>query len=138
MTVRLVAIQYVGRKATAYDNVARSGKVWHGLGDVQEVTDAQAKILLKYPDQWALVDEADAGAVNQPISISVVDEDGDTVVVDPDALTKPLENMSKPELMALAYNRWGKTLDGRRSTKHMIDQIEEWQRDLDVTHQPAD
>lgn len=129
----LIALVYVGRKATAYDNIARSGKTWTGNGDVQEVTDVQAKQLLKYPDQWALVNPQDLAAVNLPISLQVTDEDGDNQVVDPEAFKKPLEHMSKAELKALAMHKWGKDLSARQSTKTMIDQIEEFERDLDLT-----
>ena len=45
-----VKIKYVGRKPFCIDNVARSGASWNGNGDVQEVTPAQAKILIKYAD----------------------------------------------------------------------------------------
>lgn len=133
MTDRLIAVRYVGKKPSAYDSVARSGAVWNGPGDVQEVTDAQAKLLIKYTDQWQLANPDDLTAVNAPISITVVDEDGDSVAIDPDRFKLPLERMSKAELIALAKDRWGKTLDARRSSKHLIDQIEEYQRDLDIT-----
>lgn len=129
---RLVEILYVGNKPTAYDNIARSGAVWQGPGDVQKVTDAQAKLLLKYPDQWSLVNRDDQELVNAPVSISVEDEDGDEVAIDPEVLRKPLERMSKSELRALAKDRWGKDLSVKQSTKTMIDQIEEWERDLDI------
>lgn len=135
---RLVEILYVGNKPTAYDNITRSGVVWNGPGDVQKVTDAQAKLLLKYPDQWALVNREDQEAVDTPVSISVEDEDGEAVSVDPDALRKPIERMSKSELRALAKDRWGKDLSVKQSTKMMIDQIEEWERELDaIQNAPA-
>lgn len=122
----LVPVVYVGNKPHAFDNVAHSGKSWQGKGDVQEVTDAQAKVLTKYPDQWALVDLADMARVNAPVSIQATDEDGDSVAIDPDALNKPLERMSKAELVAYASEKLGQKLDARKSTKGMIDQIEEW------------
>ena len=125
MNSPLIAVRYVGRKPTAYDNVARSGATWNGPGDVQYVTDAQAKLLIKFPDQWELVNESDAAQVNAPVSISVIDEDGDRVSIDPEALAKPLERMSKSELVALAKDRWGTHLDARTSTTRMLDQIEE-------------
>lgn len=128
---RLIALRYVGKKPTAYDNIARSGKSWAGFGDVQEVTDAQAKLLLKYPDQWELVHERDRKAVEAPTSIQVQDEDGQGVSIDPDTLKKPLEHMSKTELKAYAFNLWGQELDARKSTKAMIDQIEEWANELE-------
>lgn len=127
---RMVSLMYVGAKPFARDNVARSGVTWNGPGDIQSVTDAQAKMLLKYPDQWELAEEKDRETVEAPVSITVTDEDGDDVVVDPEALAKPLEKMSKAELKAYAQSIWGKDLDARKSTKAMIDQIEEWQRDL--------
>ena len=128
MTIKIV---YVGKKPFAYDNVAKSGKCWAGNGDVQEVRPDEAKILLKYPDQWALVDEADTTAVNAPVTTAVVGEDGEDVNVPHDDLKKPLENMSKSELVALAMAKWGKKLDARMSTKNLIDAIEDFERDIE-------
>lgn len=128
MTIKIV---YIGKKPFAYDNVAKSGKCWAGNGDVQEVTEGQAKQLLKYPDQWALVDEADIEAVNTPTTTEVQGEGGEIVSV-PDAdLTKPLEKMSKAELVALAKLKWGKDLDASNPKKLLIDSIEEFARDLE-------
>lgn len=136
--MNLVKIQYVGLKPMANDNVARSGKVWEGEGDIQEVTAAQAKILIKYPDQWRLADEDDRELVEMPIPLKVVDEDGDTVLINPEDLIKPLEHMSKTELKAFAKARWGRDMDTRWSSKRMIDQIEEWELELDqVNGAPA-
>ncbi len=130
---KLVSLVYVGNKRAAYDNIARSGVTWNGKGDVQQVTETQAKLLCKFQDQWQPVTAADKAAVEAQHAISVVDEDGDTVQIDPDAFNRPLERMSKPELKAYAFNKWGKDLDARKSSKAMIDQIEEWDRDLDIT-----
>ena len=126
----LVPVVYVGNKPHAFDNIAHSGKSWQGKGDVQEVTDAQAKLLLKYPDQWALVNEADRSAVEAPVSIEGKDENGEAVTIDPDDLKKPLEKMNKAELSALAKQSWDKELDPAMTKKAMIDQIEEWQHEL--------
>lgn len=130
---KLIAVVYVGNKPAAFDNVARSGKSWAGKGDIQEVTDAQAKQLLKFPDQWALVDEADLEQVNAPTAIVGTDEDGEQVAIDPETLTKPIEKMNKAELTALAMDRFGKELDAKLSKKQMIDQLEELMETLDVT-----
>lgn len=126
----LVPVVYVGNKPHAFDNIAHSGKSWQGKGDVQEVTDAQAKLLLKYPDQWALANEADRAAVEAPVSIEGMNEDGEAVTIDPDDLKKPLEKMNKAELSALAKQSWDKELDPAMTKKAMIDQIEEWQHEL--------
>ena len=126
----LVQVVYVGNKPHAFDNIAHSGKSWQGKGDVQEVTDAQAKLLLKYQDQWALANEADRAAVEAPVSIQSQDENGEAVTIDPDDLKKPLEKMNKAELSALAKQSWDKELDPAMTKKAMIDQIEEWQHEL--------
>lgn len=126
----LVPVVYVGNKPHAFDNIAHSGKSWQGKGDVQEVTDAQAKLLLKYPDQWALANEADRATVDAPVSIQSQDENGEAVTIDPDELKKPLEKMNKAELSALAKQSWDKELDPAMTKKAMIDQIEEWQHEL--------
>lgn len=126
-----IKIKYVGKKPFAYDNVARSGKVWAGNGDVQEVKPDEAKMLLKYPDQWALVEESDAEAVNTPETTKVEDEQGNDVEVNHDNLRKPLENMTKTELAAYAMAKFGKKLDARKSSKDLIDAIEEFERDLE-------
>lgn len=130
---QLVPVKYVGKKPAAYDNIARSGKTWNGHGDIQEVTEAQAKILTKFDDQWVLADEADASRVDTPENIKVVDEDGDTVVIDPTAFKKPLEKMSKAEIVAYAFDKFGKQLDVNKAKKALIDLVEEFERDLDVT-----
>lgn len=127
--MNLIPIVYVGQKESAVDNVAFSGKVWAGNGDVQEVTHAQAKALLKHPKVWQLAEPQDAPRVEAPIEIVVKDEDGESVAIDDADLRKPLERMSKAELTALAFSRWGKHLDSRKPTKLLIDQIEEWIRD---------
>lgn len=128
----LVPLVYVGNKPTAYDNIARSGKTWNGHGDIQEVTEAQAKLLLKYPDQWTLFDADDTERVTRIESVKVVDEDGERVAIDPEAFQKPLEKMTKTEMVAYARDRWGRLLDIGMAKKMMIDQIEEWEIELDV------
>lgn len=134
----LVSLVYVGNKPAAYDNIARSGKTWNGKGDVQEVTESQAKQLLKFPDQWRLANEEDTARVEHIESIKVVDEDGDNVVIDPEAFKKPIEKMTKAEIVAYAKDRWGKELDVNLGKKTLIDLVEEFERDLDVTVGVAD
>ena len=126
----MIAVQYVGKKPFACDNVAGSGKFWHGNGDVQDVTEAQAKVLLKFPDQWALADEANREAVEAPRTIQVDDGQGGTIEVPEEALSKPLEKMDKTELTAYAQAKFGKKLDQRQSTKGMLDQVNAWTVDL--------
>ncbi len=123
----MVSLVYVGNKKQAFDNITKSGQSWDGPGDVKEVTAAQAKQLLRFPDQWALADREQTSAiVDVPTMITVVDEDGDAVLVDEAELSKPRERMTKAELIAYAQKHWGKELDPKLSKKLMIDQIDEW------------
>lgn len=56
-------IRYIGRKATKADNVAGTGIVWNGEGDVQEVSNPQAAAkLLTYDTVWALAEPEGADA----------------------------------------------------------------------------
>ena len=127
---QFIPIIYVGKKPFSFDNVSSSGKSWQGYGDVQEVTPPQAKLLLQHPGQWALADSADADLFDAPVTVSVTNSDGETEAVNVDALTKPLEKMTKPELMAYALNRFGKTLDASTAKKQLLDQVQEFEHDL--------
>ncbi len=123
----MVSLVYVGNKKQAFDNITKSGQSWDGPGDIKPVTAAQAKQLLRFPDQWALADKAEQAAIlNVPTMMTVVDEDGDAVLVDEAELKKPREQMTKAELVAYANKHWGKELDPKLSKKLMIDQIDEW------------
>lgn len=130
---QLVPVVYVGNKPAAYDNIARSGKTWNGKGDIQEVTEPQAKLLMKFPDQWQLASADDLARVEHTEAIKVTDEDGDNVVIDPAAFKKPVEQMTKAELVAYAQDKWGKALNVNMAKKQLIDLIEEFERDLDTT-----
>lgn len=127
----MIRIMYVGKKPIAYDNVAGTGKCWEGLGTVHPVTEQQAKVLLKYPDQWALFDERDEQAVSAPSTVSVTNEKGEQLEVTEKALAKPMEHMNKGELVALAKTKFNKDLDPNKSKKFLIDTIEEFERDLE-------
>lgn len=69
-------IKYIGKKEFFPDFIAQSGKSWNGYGDVQEVTDDQAKRLLVHDDEFAekgahdalLVEQA-ANAVQIPVAV---------------------------------------------------------------------
>lgn len=52
-------VKYIGRKARKEDNVAGTGAVWVGAGDVQEVPDSSWALLSKHPDVWVAADDAD-------------------------------------------------------------------------------
>ena len=50
----LIPAAYIGHKERKVDNVAGSGAVWHGHGDVQSVTPPQWGQLSKHPQVWSL------------------------------------------------------------------------------------
>lgn len=50
---QLVPVVYLGHKDRKEDNVARSGVVWHGHGDVQNVTAQQWGLLSAHAGVWA-------------------------------------------------------------------------------------
>lgn len=64
----MAKLRYLGHKTTKADPVANSGVIWHGHGDVREVRDDQAKILLQHPDVWKRVDEESAQA--EPVRVT--------------------------------------------------------------------
>jgi hypothetical protein len=128
----MVQVKYVGKKPVTFDNVANSGKVWDGHGDVQEVTEAQAKVLTKYADQWALANDTDAGKVNAPLTTTVTGEGQQQVTVaNSEIKDKALEKMNKNELLALAKAKYGKELDPAKGKKQLIDEIEELENEAD-------
>lgn len=59
----LVQVEYIGTKERKEDNLTGSGVVWHGHGDVQQVTAAQWGALSKHSEVWRRV-EASSGEVN--------------------------------------------------------------------------
>lgn len=136
MQLLKIKIQYVGKKPSAVDNVARSGITWNGNGDVKEVTPDQAKILLKFPDQWALASEVidgeseskaqaneDNAQLDQPKLIQVDGADGKEVAVNADELGIPLEKMSHSQLRAYAVDKFDKKFATNISRKTLLDEV---------------
>lgn len=130
----MIGIKYVGRKPFCFDRVAHSGKTWNGNGDVQDVTVAQARRLLKHPDEFALSNEADAVNLDHVVAIMTTDEDGKDVTVEESDLKKPLERMSRAELKVYAKVTFNKDLAATQSRKLMLDQIEEWQQTVNPSN----
>ncbi len=87
-------IAYIGEKPIKTDNVANSGAVWHGKGDIQEVPDALAGKLLVHQGVWAKVD---AEKVDDTTAT-----EGRTTIKLPDGTTKDLSGLDKAALHALA------------------------------------
>ena len=127
-----VSLRYIGKKPSAVDNIAHSRVTWDGYGDTQMVTDAQAKMLLKFPDQWELDNPEDQAIVDAPQSIVAIDEDGDPVVIDPaDVALDPvggaerraasLDGLSRPQ--RLGDQQWADVLSAgtQPSAPHQTD-----------------
>ena len=55
-------IQYVGKKDVKTDNVAGTGLVWLGNGDVQDVPSAAAPLLLRHATVWLPAPESKPAA----------------------------------------------------------------------------
>ena len=110
-----VAVRYVGNKPQAFGGVAHAGKVWNGHGDVQNVTPAQAAVLLAYPDQWAKADASQPVPKRQP-------NHGATGLGAP-----RLDTMTRPDLQRLARDQYNVTLPNKMTRKEMVDRIEELQ-----------
>jgi len=62
----LIPVVYIGHKERKVDNVAGSGAVWHGHGDVQPVTPQQWGLLSKYPQIWSR--DVDSESVIAPVA----------------------------------------------------------------------
>ena len=67
-----INVKYIGQKDRKEDNVASSGLVWHGHGDVQQATPGQWAQLSKHPNVWERAeDEIPAPAV-KPVGETVL------------------------------------------------------------------
>lgn len=118
-----IAVQYVGRKPFAVDNVAHSGKTWEGAGSVQQVSVQQAKVLTSYKDQWQLENPDDQELLDAPTVILLQDASGDEVQVDPAALDKHLEKMTANELRAYAQEKYGKQLGKNKAKTVLLNEV---------------
>lgn len=127
----MIRVKYVGKKPFAVDNIARSGIVWNGHGDVQDCADGVARAVLAYPDQWVVADQEDAvRAAKEPMTIFLTPEGERLAFADAD-LKKNLEKMSADELRAYALRHYRKTFPPRMSTKRLLDEVEELIKGMD-------
>lgn len=131
-----VPIVYVGKKPFAVDNVAGSGKAWNGNGDVQTVTPAQAKVLIRFSDQWKLANSKTAASVESSGVVEVM-LDGEVIDVDVDAISRSLDKLSKPELLAIAKAKIGKEFSPSLSKKVLLDEIRKSADDLGISIESA-
>ncbi len=107
-------IEYIGLKAEKRDNVAGTQTVWLGTGDVQDVPDEAAAVLLKHPDIWR-------------VAVETKTCDDGTVAAGPAPLpdespADPLAGMDDAALKAYAAER-GLKVDGRKKGAALLQAV---------------
>ena len=116
-----VEIQYVGKKPVKADNVANTGVVWNGPGDVQKVDASVAAQLLAHPDVWA---KAEGDATEVP----PVKDEGLTITKEDDESAIPplpfnVDEAGKDQLVEHAMREYGLDLDKRTKLETLRDQV---------------
>jgi hypothetical protein len=70
-------VKYVGLKPVKTDNVALTGAIWNGNGDIQDVSAAAWEKLAKHPDIWELVKEDSkpslSNSIPAPDAVAIAD-----------------------------------------------------------------
>ena len=62
-------VKYIGKKKVAYDRLWKTGTIWYGPGDVQEVEDDEkAKLICGYSDELVKVD-AESDDIQQGLKV---------------------------------------------------------------------
>lgn len=82
-------IKYIGKKDFFPDFIAQSGKSWSGYGDVQEVTDDQAKKLLVHDDEFAEQGAHDA-LLSAEQAANITQITGQTNTPQPEVASEPV------------------------------------------------
>lgn len=91
------SIRYVGKKDRKEDNVAQTGVVWEGKGDVQPVPDNAVPKLLMHPDIWEL-------ATEEPVTEQPSGETKTEEPVTEPVKTDPAKEMTEAEAMPPLVN----------------------------------
>lgn len=122
----MARIRYIGKKDQKPDNVAGTGAVWIGKGDVQTVPDEAVSTLLRHRDVWELVEEKPAavapqggladvtGGTSEPAGDAKGEGTGEGDSQPAEPLTaEQLEALDDAAVKALAADR-GLEVDGRK------------------------
>lgn len=120
-------ICYVGHKVEKTDTVAGTGKVWV-KDTVHEVTDAEAEVLLRHPDVWALAKEQPKTAEakkDPPAKKDKKEEDEQYEVVN-------LATMTKDALVLYAKRNFGKDLSKKDDKASLTKQVKTLQKAFDA------
>lgn len=121
----MAKIRYVGSKPSKMDNIAGTGVVWNGNGDVKNIPDRVVPLLLAHPDVWAL---DDGETVNQavdidPAKMETQHEQDPLSETDSKAPMVNLETMDKDGLREYAQRYFGHTFHHNTGEGRMRDEI---------------
>lgn len=125
-------IMYIGRQPVHRDRLFGTHIRWNGPGDVQEVEpdEVAAKMLNQHPDVYTAAPDsksAPAEAVPRPTEPEIVPpcgpEDIDEPAIDVDGHVVPLRLANKVQLEAYAKERFGVSLDRRRTQQALAEEV---------------
>jgi hypothetical protein len=117
----MIEIEYVGLKEVKTDNVADTGLVWRGCGDVHPVPEEAAQKLLRYPGVWRVVGDAALTVTQEPAKSSE----------EPPTSVDAGQANDKAALLSVARGM-GLDVDGRTSAKRLAEMIDEAQKKVVV------
>jgi hypothetical protein len=100
----MIAVEYIGRKPIKTDNVANSPTVWHGPGDVQQVTPEVWAKLKPFDTVWrevaAPAQDHDAEKVNRlTISEQQPDQQAEQTEAKADGFEYVLQQDGQPDVV---------------------------------------
>lgn len=118
----MTPIRYIGKKERKEDNVAHTGTVWNGNGDVQNVPDNAVAKLLVHTDSWELAGDAQKSGDELQQTTSTAKSNEPT-----EADMKPpmvnLETMDKDALRSYAQQHFGHTFHPKAGEAKMRQDI---------------
>lgn len=119
-----VAIVYVGKKARKDDNVANTGTVWNGPGDVQRVDASVAAKLLSHVDIWARAEGETEKVPDAEVESTLTkpeEEEGEELQDTPTAFN--IDDANKDQLVEYAMREFGVDLDKRKNIDSLRDLV---------------
>lgn len=124
-------VKYIGRKPSRADNLAGTGVVWMGAGDVQPVSDEAWEVLKAHPTVWELVADEPAkpapGLADASVHVDTKPAETPTIAPDGPATTDTVVVPAAADLSTMdvpALREWaaanGKRIDGRLKSADAI------------------
>lgn len=122
-------ICYVGHKVAKTDTVAGTLKEWvKAENTVHEVTDAEAEILLRHPDVWALAKDAAPAKVEK----AKVEEKPKKKEEEEQYEVVNLATLTKEKLVNYAKRNFGKDLSLKNDRASLVKQVKTLQKAFDA------